>query len=79
MKKINIPELKAYYYNNDIRCSRCDNKMLAGIQYYALKAIWVEFACVGCARGGDVELKHLNNTLREFGFSPVRERHVVPE
>jgi len=77
MKNIFIPKLKAYYTPHDIRCSHCNNKMLAGIQYYAMKTIWIEFSCVGCARGGDVELKELNAILREFGFSPVRERYVV--
>jgi hypothetical protein len=79
MNKINIPELKAYYIKHDIRCSHCNNKMMSGIQYYALRTIWVEFSCVGCARGGDVELKQLNATLREFGFLPVRKRYVISE
>jgi hypothetical protein len=41
--------------------------------------MWVEFSCVGCARGGDIELKKLNGILREFNFLPVRERYVVSE
>lgn len=77
--KISIPELKGYYCNGDIRCQRCDNKMLAGIQYYAMKTVWIEFSCVGCARGGDVELKSLNAILREFKFRLIEARYVISE
>ncbi|NDB56836.1 hypothetical protein EB001_00050 [bacterium] len=76
-KRIHIPKLKAYYELHDIRCTHCQNKMLAGVQYYAMKTIWVEFSCVGCARGGDVELKEINAILKQFGFNPIRERYVV--
>lgn len=53
--------------------------MLAGIQYYAMKTVWIEFSCVGCARGGDVELKSLNAILREFKFRLIEARYVISE
>lgn len=77
--RIDIPDLKAYYIRHDIRCQRCHNKMLAGNQYYAAKKIWIDFTCIGCARGVDIEINQFNAILREFGFKPIGVRYALSE
>lgn len=77
MRKINIPELKSYYYNQELRCVRCHNKMLLGVQYFASRKNYIDLTCIGCARGVDIEIKELNAILREFNFKPVKERYAV--
>lgn len=77
--RIDIPDLKAYYIHHDIRCQRCHNKMLAGSQYYAAKKIWVDFTCIGCARGVDIEVNQFNAILREFNFKPLGVRYALSE
>lgn len=77
--KISIPELKAYYIHHDIRCQRCDNKMFYGSQYYAMRKIWIDFTCVGCSRGVDIELSHFNAIIKEFGFRKVEARYALSE
>lgn len=77
--KISIPELKSYYYNNDIRCQRCHNKMFAGSQYHVMRKIWIDFTCLGCARGVDIELVRFNAIIKEFGFKPIGARYVISE
>lgn len=77
--KIPIPELKSYFHRNDIRCERCHNKMLYGIQYYAMKKIWIDFTCIGCARGVDIELTRFNAIVKEFGFKKVEARYAISE
>ncbi|MEY2973512.1 MAG: hypothetical protein RI886_1289 [Pseudomonadota bacterium] len=76
-KRIDIPELKSYYCNQELRCVRCHNKMLLGVQYFASKKSYIDLTCIGCARGVDVELKELNSILIEFNFKPVKERYVT--
>jgi len=77
--RIDIPDLKAYYTYHDIRCQRCHNKMLAGSQYYAAKKIWIDFTCIGCARGVDIEINQLNAILKEFNFKPMGVRYALSE
>jgi len=76
-ERIDIPELKSYYRNQELRCVRCHNKMLLGVQYFASKKSFIDLTCVGCARGVDIEIKELNIILAEFNFKPVKERYVV--
>jgi DNA-directed RNA polymerase subunit RPC12/RpoP len=75
--RIDIPELKSYYIRHDIRCQRCNNKMLAGGQYYAGRRIWIDFTCIGCSRGVDIELIQFNAIMREFGFKPKAARYAL--
>lgn len=77
--RINIPELKAYYIKHDIRCERCHNKMMTGSQYYAMRKIWIDFTCIGCARGVDIELISFNAIMREFGFKSKAARYALSE
>lgn len=76
-KRIDIPQLKSYYHNQELRCSRCHNKMLLGVQYFASKKSYIDLTCIGCARGVDIELRELNAILLEFNFKPVKERYVA--
>lgn len=76
-ERIDIPELKSYYRNRELRCVRCHNKMLLGVQYFALKKNYIDLTCIGCARGVDIEIGELNVILKEFGFKPVKERYVI--
>jgi len=76
MKNINIPQLKSYYANQELRCTRCSGKMMTGVQYYAMKASWIDLTCVRCARGVDIEVKELNAILKEFNFKQIKERYV---
>ena len=77
MTRIDIPQLKSYYKNHELRCIRCHNKMLLGVQYFASKKSYIDLTCVGCARGVDIEITELNAILREFNFKPVKERYVT--
>jgi hypothetical protein len=77
--KIDISELKAYYVYHDIRCQGCNNKMFAGSQYYAGKKVWIDFTCIGCARGVDIEINQFNSILKQFNFKPVGVRYVISE
>lgn len=77
--RIDIPDLKAYYVRRDIRCQRCHNKMFAGSQYYAGKKIWIDFTCIGCARGVDIEINQFNAILKEFNFKPIKVRYAISE
>jgi hypothetical protein len=77
--KIDIPELKAYYAHCDIRCQTCNNKMFAGSQYYAGKKVWIDFTCIGCARGADIEINEFNLILKQFNFKPVKARYAISE
>ncbi len=77
--RIDIPDIKAYYAHNDIKCQRCNNKMFAGSQYYAGKKIWIDFTCLGCARGVDIEINQLNAILKEFNFKPLAVRYALSE
>lgn len=79
--QIDIPDLNAYYCvkAKDIRCRHCNNKMLSGSQYYAGKKIWIDFTCIGCGRGADVEINHFNAILKEFNFKPKAVRYALSE
>jgi hypothetical protein len=74
-----IPELKSYYIKHDIRCERCDNKMMFGSQYYAMRKVWIDFTCLGCARCVDLDLNSFNAIMKEFGFKPKAARYVISE
>lgn len=78
-KKVHIPKLKSYYVNKDIRCERCGNKMLAGGQYYGAHKVWLDFTCIGCSRGVDIDLASFNAIMTEFNFKKRIARYVVPE
>lgn len=79
--RIDIPDLNAYYCvrSRDIRCQHCDNKMFAGSQYYAGKKIWIDFTCIGCARGVDIEINQFNAILKEFNFKQKAVRYALSE
>lgn len=78
-KKIHIPQLKSYYTNKDLRCESCGNKMMAGGQYYGARRVWLDFTCLGCARGVDIDLITFNSIMIEFGFKKRTARYVIPE
>lgn len=77
--RIDLPDLKSYYIYHDIRCRRCHNKMFAGGQYYAGKKIWIDFTCIGCSRGVDIDLSEFNSILRKLGFKEIKARYALSE
>lgn len=76
-KRVDIPQLKSYYHNQELRCIRCHNKMLLGVQYFASRKSFIDLTCLGCARGVDIEIRELNLILGEFHFKKVKERYVA--
>lgn len=77
MRRVDIPELKSYYKNQELRCVRCHNKMLLGVQYFAARRNYIDLTCIGCSRGVDMEISELNVILKKFNFKPVKERYVI--
>lgn len=77
MIRIDIPELKSYYKNQELRCPRCHNKMLLGVQYFAARKNYIDLTCIGCARGVDMEVSELNKILKKFNFKQIRERYAT--
>lgn len=77
MTRVDIPQLKSYYKNQELRCVRCHNKMFLGVQYFASRKNYIDLTCIGCARGVDMEVRELNVILKEFNFKPVKERYAT--